>query len=335
MATVFANDPASAFAMSANLDQQRVQNFLNSLAQNRNTQLQGWEAARSMAAARQGQEQQQQNQALQVAQVLANRRQQQQAQQEAQQRTALELMLANRDFGLRKQQQDWLQTQPSAADRRASERATQESEDQAKEDAELARLLPLLNEKRRRDALGAMLAPASIEKLKEKATGAGFEPESRGGWFNWANIFAPNRSTLAKENEIKDRLARESFDLPVEPSGESERLDAYVKRLMEGLATRNAATAGTVPDVSKVAGLVDVDAEGRLVPLRRNPLTTGTGTTPTAVVPAEPAQDTQPSLPSRPYFQTAADVAAAKLKPGTQFMIWDSKKKEFRPAEWY
>lgn len=75
MPTVFASDPASAFAMSSNLDQQRVQNYLQSIAANRNSQIQGWQAAQQIAAARQAAEQQQQNQILQLAQHAIAQRQ--------------------------------------------------------------------------------------------------------------------------------------------------------------------------------------------------------------------------------------------------------------------
>jgi len=43
--TVYADSPSQAFSQAATLEQQRVQNYLNSIAQNRAAQQQGWQAA--------------------------------------------------------------------------------------------------------------------------------------------------------------------------------------------------------------------------------------------------------------------------------------------------
>jgi hypothetical protein len=73
--TVYADSPSQAFSQAATLEQQRVQNYLNSIAQNRAAQQQGWQAAAQMEATRQAHEQMQQQQ---IQHALQQRQLQQQ-----------------------------------------------------------------------------------------------------------------------------------------------------------------------------------------------------------------------------------------------------------------
>lgn len=102
MNVVFADSPSAAYAQAASRDQERVQNFLRSFEMNQSRKQAGWENAYRVAAAQQAAQQNEQGQAIRLTDILNRNQLYEQGRQDTKQRDLIDLMLANRNYQLRK-----------------------------------------------------------------------------------------------------------------------------------------------------------------------------------------------------------------------------------------
>lgn len=102
MAVTYGDTPAAAYAQSAARDQERVQNFLASFQANQARKQAAWEAANRVASQELAAGQHEQGQAFNLANLISRNQLIEQGRQDTKQRDLIDLMLANRNYQLKK-----------------------------------------------------------------------------------------------------------------------------------------------------------------------------------------------------------------------------------------
>jgi len=342
MAIVYADSPGAAFSQAANLDQQRVQNYLNSIAANRNAQLQGWQAAERQAAVAQELQQREQQQMMQLAQQAAQA-------QERQRQFAENMGLSRANLAEITRHNIASEGKPNASEEALQFKKQKDEQAQNEQADYAANVADLLN---RHAGLQKLLAqvpttPEARGAAVGGATGEGFMPKTENNLLRAAAYVVPFLPTFnraqdtkaSKEAEVKQNIAATVAGLPADFSG-ADSIEDYAKIAAAAINARIA----QLPEKPKgdLAGLIGVNDQGVHVPLIQRPTPAPLELTPAerpanesvsapAAIPAPPPPIAQPSLP---YFRNDTEIKAARIPSGTSIMLWDQSQKRYRRAVW-
>lgn len=343
MAFVYANDPAGAFALSSQLDQQRVGNFLNSIQANRQAQLQGFQAASQQAQLQDALQQRQQQQMLELARLATVQQAEQQRRQEAANQFAQTLGLSQGQLAELIRHNQATEEKPNASHEAILFKQQQEADKHNQEADYAAQLADLLNKHAGLQGLlsGVPTSPEARSAAVDAATGAGFQPEP-GGAMRAAAYLIPglpshNRAVSAKEAEVKQNIAAHVADLPADFSG-ANSIEDYAKIAAAAINNR-LAQMPKPPNMSDIAGIVGLNAQGQHVPMIQRigapaPVPAPSPEPPPALQAAAPMAPAPAAQPSLPVFRNEGEIKAANVPRGSSVILWDPSQKRYRRAVW-
>lgn len=326
MATVYADSPAQAFNVNADLDQRRVVNYLNSVAANRQAQLQSYGAFSQQAGAEQADQERQQAMMIGLAERAAQQRAQESSRQLEQQKWMDTLGLNKSQLEENIRHNKAIEEKPNAS-KEALDFKKAQLEAQTKQEDEYATHIADLLEKRRH--LQGLLTQIPTDQpgraaMVDRATGEGMQPEpvtfgqGLGNVLTLGLLTGRSKQTRKKFAEVKQNIKSIVSDLPVDFT-KAESIADYADLAKKAIDAR----LMQIPDFKSALGIyITQDEHGHFVPILHGPATRNNGPThafhamagtppeidpeaplsglPAAVAAAQPAAPSQPSQPSIP-----------------------------------
>jgi hypothetical protein len=263
--TVYADSPSQAFSQAATLEQQRVQNYLNSIAQNRAAQQQGWQAAAQMEATRQAHEQMQQQQIQHALQ-----------QRQLQQQFAASLGYNQQDLAERKRHNMASEEKPNASKEALDYQKSLETTRQAELTQQSENIARYMNEM---EAIKQLTTQLPTVSAAQKA-------ESKDFWLSAKSI---NAKRAAFSSQLADTFPQDVLQAAnfTDAKGPVD----YRKAIADALEARLTSLKSIIPANEKHLNALVTRRNGKWEPnFRLNPLLPG--------VTEAPAPAPQPSLPT-------------------------------------
>jgi len=245
MALVYADTPAQAFNVNADLDQRRVVNYLNSVAANRQAQLQSYGAFAQQAGAEQADQERQQAMMIGLAERAAQQRAQESSRQLEQQKWMDTLGLNKSQLEENIRHNKAIEEKPNAS-KEALDFKKAQIEGQTKQEDEYATHIAELLEKRRH--LQGLLTQIPTDQpgraaMVENATGEGMQPEpvtfgqGLGNVMTLGILSGHSKQIRKKHAEVKQTIASLVSDLPVDFS-KAESIADYAERARKAIDAR-------------------------------------------------------------------------------------------------